>query len=664
MVKSLDFFGPSLNFTIQNTSNFKSVFGGLVSLIVYSLYFVFFLLFAKDMIYRQNPNVSWETLMENSKEHYKINNETFMAWRIENFDAIPFNHTNLFYINFVYKQINYTETYYAHTNLKFINCSLNPNFSRLFKESSYNEKEWFCLDFSNVIEKPIYLDLNSEAHISLEMDICDFDIIKKKKRNCNDYKEIGKLLSEQDLFLGILYFNIDFNPNNFEQPLQKTLKKIFNKININQIKYDVIYYQKFKVTQDDAILFSNEREIDNLYGFYKFELYSDFRSDKEIENYYKTDYYHFIKNIYNFVFYVDPTVKNYSRKYLKIQDVFANVNGLMEFLIFILSFIKIYTNYRFDYFLFNELVNVRKAKSEVSNPGIYQDKSSQINKYIDINYSKGKKSKQNNLNSIPREIEKIKMILDETNNILNKNPNSTYSVINKKDFIEINNNICSEPNSSRRFNKVDKQDFFIIDNLNKNQIPINDNFKNNYSNFNIDDRRKVNLDIEKNLTMNNEKKINEINSYIQRLERLIEIKPRYLVPNFYNFLSTTIAFKICNLCKSQKENKKKNFDISMLEFYKEKINKKFDIFNYLKWYREFSNIKSFILSRRNEKTIFEILAKNFYEIKIDESYDEKLFEKTNKNLKENIKEWVKNMNDFLEPRENKFLNYVFKKLEH
>jgi len=44
---------------------------------------------------------------------------------------------------------------------------------------------------------------------------------------------------------------------------------------------------------------------------------------------------------------------------MKVQDVFGIVNGFMEFLILIFKLMSFYTNCRFDYFLFNELVDVK-----------------------------------------------------------------------------------------------------------------------------------------------------------------------------------------------------------------------------------------------------------------------------------------------------------------
>jgi len=47
------------------------------------MYIFFFIFFGKGIIYKQNLDVSLETLLPEIPENYTINNETFIAWRIK-----------------------------------------------------------------------------------------------------------------------------------------------------------------------------------------------------------------------------------------------------------------------------------------------------------------------------------------------------------------------------------------------------------------------------------------------------------------------------------------------------------------------------------------------------------------------------------------------------
>jgi len=96
-----------------------------------------------------------------------------------------------------------------------------------------------------------------------------------------------------------------------------------------------------------------------MHGINRIEAYANYKTNEELDEYYKTNDLNDGNYIYNIYFIYDQAYKKYSRKYMKVQDVFGNVNGFMEFLILIFKLMSFYTNCRFDYFLFNELVDVK-----------------------------------------------------------------------------------------------------------------------------------------------------------------------------------------------------------------------------------------------------------------------------------------------------------------
>lgn len=110
----------------------------------------------------------------------------------------------------------------------------------------------------------------------------------------------------------------------------------------------------------------------------------DFKTDEQQDEYYKTNKLG-TNAIYGIYFFYEQAYKKYSRKYMKIQDVFGNVNGFMEFLIFIISVINVYTDYMFSYFLFNRLVNVKKGdKVFLSNSNLQANEMKNIRSNISM----------------------------------------------------------------------------------------------------------------------------------------------------------------------------------------------------------------------------------------------------------------------------------------
>ena len=57
MLKSLDFFGPAVNLYFENDMSISSLFGGILSLLYFSLTIGLFFIFGNDFITKSNPSV-------------------------------------------------------------------------------------------------------------------------------------------------------------------------------------------------------------------------------------------------------------------------------------------------------------------------------------------------------------------------------------------------------------------------------------------------------------------------------------------------------------------------------------------------------------------------------------------------------------------------------
>jgi len=55
-IKTKDFLGESINFSILNQPYFQTIAGGLISILIYFLYLFFFYYFGEDFLFMKNPN--------------------------------------------------------------------------------------------------------------------------------------------------------------------------------------------------------------------------------------------------------------------------------------------------------------------------------------------------------------------------------------------------------------------------------------------------------------------------------------------------------------------------------------------------------------------------------------------------------------------------------
>jgi len=411
MFKSFDFLGPSINFTIKESPNFKSVVGGFLSLIIYILYLFFFGLFGKDMIYKLNPTVSSESLKPDTIENYTITNETFFAFRFEDSEDRPQNISNMLSYAFsLDTKDNMISTNTTSIYLNLTSCN-NTQFASDIRNNHMKPEEWIFINFENVYNKTLIRSVNSPQNtvLTFEIYICDYDDNNVRK-NCKDFRKVRNFLSKKKILLSFLYHEVIFNPNNYTNPLTKRLNKYSENIGLNLQIINKAFIHKSTLEQDEAILFANEDIISNIYGISRIQRNSGFRTDDELQYYYynSTDYDSYF-SIYFCEFNYEQNYTKHKRTYMKIQDVFGNVNGFMDFLILLLSVINYYTEYRFDYYLFNELVNVRGNKKD----------SNKINiNYIKVSNNYDLKSKKIELASINS---KMNSNLDVVNQYNNKN---------------------------------------------------------------------------------------------------------------------------------------------------------------------------------------------------------------------------------------------------
>jgi len=646
VIKRFDFLGPSMNFTIKEFPNFRSVLGGFFSLLIYFLYILFFVLFGKDMIFKLNPTVASETLFPNEKENYSIDNYTFFAFRFENNFFKPQNLTNkLFpYANYITYDLENSK-FLEEIELDIINCN-NSQFKKDLNSNNYKAEEWFCIDYKKIYNRTLEDFTNNYTIIkflNFEIQICEvFNIYTKS--NCKDFKKTRELISKEHIMIAFLYSETIFFSQEYDQPLQARIRRKSDNINVNLQISNYASVQKTTVEQDDGFLFSNEREISSMNGIFSIDKFLYYRTDEELNDYYfnntKYDPYYSLYSVY--AYYEENYVK-YSRKYMKIQDIFGNVKGFMDFIIFLLYAINIYTNYRFDFYLFNELVNVR-----------VDDK---INNNFDIRFI----NNQGKFDKKKRKIELTNFFYENSNIYINdnkqKNQNEasiehSYSINNEKilkDKIDVNQ-LSFENKSSAQIRLVDCEGISSSGNLfvNNNSDQKNTNLKSTIHNVEKEsDKNNIelqenNLGIKRALTL-------ELNSKL-------EAKKRFLKPNFFNYYFECCV-KCFNFSNVNIVNKKLS-ELRLLKRFVEKINKKFDIFNYLKTVREVKNLEEYVFKDNKNLAIFKILAKNFYELRI-ETEDQMISSERDKNNNEMLNKWIDSQNF---SSEDNFSDFVIQKL--
>lgn len=357
----------------------------------------------------------------------------------------------------------------------------------------------------------------------------------------------------------------------------------------------------------------------------------------------------------------DPVCYKYLRKYLKIQDVFGNVKGFVEFFVFIISFVSVYTDYRLEYYLFNELVNVKVNGT--------------CRKFGDFSFGDIKSNLNLNLNLQQRvnknKIEAGSICFAEANKLENFSLDSACKS-EKQDFMGNGENpireiesdlskrfkINSNANNNRSNKDIERINFHNKDsNENKNLNEIDNSSLKNLSIFNNKKAKQSNLnnfDVSSNNKLNSlyknkfsdrsfnnlmhkdvysaKENKNAINrnsnnnkNILLKFGDLLEAKKKYFDPSFFDYFYVKLAF-LFNSNNSNKNKTKKYFDFKLLELFNDKIKRKFDVFYYLNMIRKLKFLKQYALKDKISPKAFNAIAENFYVIKISDFNDDSIFQ--------------------------------------
>ncbi len=417
-------------------------------------------------------------LSSDGTENFTITNSTFLAFRIDDFKGNKFDFSNLLSIKLSW--VLYDNTIDKTTDTKafgYQNCS-DPKFINFFaNDQIIAPNDYYCFDTGQIVGKNLFGtdDTDTLSYILFQMDICDLEKTNNvtNNLNCKYYKSARDTISNSDLFVNILYNEIVFSPSNYSTPFTQAIKKYRNSLHLNLNKNDNFYFIRNSLTQDDNFILPQDQDFPDIFSINRIENFVGFRTDDELSSIYGSNKMKSFwqSNLHNIFFKYETSFKTYSRVYLKLPDVLANLNGFMDLIVWIMGFVNVYTQTQVSYTFFNRCVKIKmndfggSASASASNQIQQLQRLNRVS-LIEMESSrvpiKGLHHNQNVIGDAPKN--------------LNYSKQGNLDKENSKNFVE---------------NKNEKVE---IENQNENEI-IDDNIsKNNSKNTNVHDHPVRNID--------------------------------------------------------------------------------------------------------------------------------------------------------------------------
>ena len=196
LLKSIDIYGSSFEFTIFENKKFKTVIGGCFTILTLALFILCFYYFGKDFYQRTNPHYLNQKITLKDYPNYTINTDDFVfAFEIEDENSLPFDTTGYLDIQVTYQNATYETTInqfiYPKSPIDIINCT-SINYTAMRMENHRDLSAMSCLKF-NKTKMGGYYDANFVNLIEIKILPCINSTYNKNM--CKDRNLTGQILN-------------------------------------------------------------------------------------------------------------------------------------------------------------------------------------------------------------------------------------------------------------------------------------------------------------------------------------------------------------------------------------------------------------------------------------------------------------------------------------
>lgn len=481
IIKSMDFYGGNVLLYHDKRRTIKTHLGGFLTSIVVIMSTLIIISFGQDFLNKTNPSfIQQQYDPKNSYPNVKLSHDNFLlAFRIEDSDTklvdpngemIYFRVLREEYMRLDNGQFNMT----VSETLPYQRCIKEDFPQNLYSVFDNNDfQNMFCVNY-NIIKKDVFIggqwDWSFVNYFNIQYNICPENGINPNNKNsCKSFNETVKLLSKK-LYVAFFLQDLYIDPSNYTTPITQTYKKFYQLLDKLLIKRTYFYFSNVIVNSNYGWL------LDDIKTESGFRIQSIREDNNSMETLFGS------KPATNFgasVFYLEKKQEKYTRNYVKLQTVGANVGGILKTITLLMAiFIQTYNRLSADFEILKEIqkfnfssiikyrpknkgkINLNFQKSNMANQSndqlnvINKRQPPEINNYtkvveqkIEENIAQNEISKDELILKINTEIGKMKQ---EKQKFSPKNQlnSSTFSIIkglllpkkcHQKEYIELKN---------------------------------------------------------------------------------------------------------------------------------------------------------------------------------------------------------------------------------
>lgn len=447
-----------VGFEVESSRTFKTYFGAFITLIIVVISIIIALMIGNEIYERKTPSVSSSSnYLSNSNFTLKDYPLFFLVSDTNGKfveDYTKYLHFDYFKVNRTNSVSDYSDTRKDQVALKCTFDHFRPFIGKIDNDTlnTYAEMPTYCVNWDDEdLIKNEYAYANS-SYINFNFGKCDVTDINQK---CAD--DLEDMIKE--IYVRVYYMNSYLDSLDYNNPIKYYIDVVNQQISSSFLKRNFIRFVNDELESDNGWLLENKKKYNYIsLNSIRLEINS-LTPNFPLHMYWLT--------------IVSPQIKNYSlRKYMKVQDLFADIGGIINALV-IMSKLIFFNYLKYVYkvhiaeYLFNAMNDIHKEAF-----------SQKVSKNLIINDFKMKENKENinddYKNILNSSIKKrddshnIENYIKENDNKLKQYEHSeikeSRSSENKINFLNLNNLISFSNNSNKNINIKAEDNKLIIHN--------------------------------------------------------------------------------------------------------------------------------------------------------------------------------------------------------
>jgi hypothetical protein len=359
ILKIIDYYSHNIALTYKGKEKYKTAFGGVLTVLTIIAVLINAWLIGNDIFYKRIPTIiaSEETLA--TYPNYTISYDNFfISYFFSDQYNTPFYDETVLKVVPTYYQNYYDSNHtlhYTQTILDWIPCDVmfekNQNLKAPLSKDILQPMK--CINNLNHTFGGFWTEsfLN---YLFFSVYTCSNDTLTNGSLPCKSQEEIDQILS--GMYINMFYPTMLINGKNYTDPIKTVISEDWFVMQTNLFKELDYYFENNVVNTDNGVVFNSGLDKEERLG-YK-QLKQDYRIKSVTDD----------NLIILFTFYMNNEIKTFNRTYIKLQNIFANLGGIISVITLVLKFFFAFIlDKKFSLIIMNHLFDVEEIDYTHSN---------------------------------------------------------------------------------------------------------------------------------------------------------------------------------------------------------------------------------------------------------------------------------------------------------